>query len=75
MKHKIKMECEYVRNLYPEKKIEPCCESCHKDYETGRGDDLWYNINGMNRNVCCAIMCSFCRNDEIKENNDNKRTR
>jgi len=53
------MECEDVRKEFPDIKFEPCCDSCHEDEEMGHGYDLWLQINGKDRHVCCAIMRSF----------------
>jgi hypothetical protein len=53
------MECEEVRKEYKNKEIEPCCLSCHEDDDMGYGNDLWFEIDGKERHVCCAISRSF----------------
>jgi len=53
------MECEKVKKEFPEVKFEPCCESCHEDDEMGYGNDLWFEVNGIDRNICCAIYRSL----------------
>lgn len=55
------MECDKVKAQYPEVIYEPCCESCHEDSNIGHGDDLWFEIGGESRNVCCAVERSFKR--------------
>lgn len=53
------MECNKVKEENPDIKFEFCCESCHEDDELGYGEDLWFEINGEARNVCCAIARAF----------------
>ena len=54
------MECEKVRQEFPDIKFEPCCESCHEDEDMGFGEDLWY-LDKWNklRNICCAMARGF----------------
>jgi hypothetical protein len=53
------MECEKVKEENKDIEFESCCESCHEDSNTGYGEDLWFEINGKDRNVCCAIIISI----------------
>lgn len=55
------MECEKVKKQYPAIKYELCCQSCHEDDDTGFGNDLWFEIGGEERHVCCAVSMSFKR--------------
>jgi len=55
------MECEQVRREHAEKPIGPCCVSCHEDAEMGYGQDLWGEIDGKDRHVCCAVLRAFSR--------------
>jgi hypothetical protein len=48
------MECEQVKKEHPELKIR-CCNSCHEDDAMGYGEDLWFEIDGVERHVCCAV--------------------
>lgn len=50
------MECEQVKKEFPEIHFPPCCDSCHDDEGNGFGEDLWFEINGEDRHVCCVIM-------------------
>jgi hypothetical protein len=59
------MECEKVKSQFPEVQFEPCCISCHDDIDTGNGSDLWFEIGGEDRNVCCAVERSI-RKHRIK---------
>lgn len=51
----MRRNCEEVKKEHPEIKFESCCQSCHEDDDMGFGEDLWFEINGINRHVCCAI--------------------
>ena len=53
------MECDKLREEYPYIHFEDCCESCHEDSATGYGEDLWFDIEGKLRNVCCAVYNSY----------------
>lgn len=53
------MECDKLKTEYPDILFEECCESCHQDDEMGWGEDLWFEIDGKDRNVCCAIYRAF----------------
>ncbi len=50
------MECEKVKDEFFKAKFPPCCASCHEDDATGHGEDLWFTIEGKQRNVCCAVI-------------------
>jgi hypothetical protein len=50
------MECDEVRKEFPEIHFPACCESCHEDEAIGHGYDLWLEIGGDDRHVCCSIM-------------------
>jgi len=67
------MECNKVKEQFKEVTYESCCESCHDDDDNGYGDDLWFEINGEDRNVCCAIGRSFTewknRGEQLNETN------
>jgi hypothetical protein len=49
------MECEEVKKEHPEINFYSCCESCHEDDDMGFGEDLWFEIDGTDRHVCCAV--------------------
>lgn len=55
------MECDKVRAEFPHIHFRPCCESCHEDSNMGAGNDLWFEIGGEERNVCCAVINSIQR--------------
>lgn len=63
------MDCNKIRAIYQDKKIEPCCESCHEDAAIGHGDDLWTQIEGQDWHVCCAITRAF-EDKEAKKNQE-----
>jgi hypothetical protein len=50
------VECANIRKEFPETKFEPCCVSCHEDEEEGFGSDLWFNVDGKDRHICCAMI-------------------
>jgi hypothetical protein len=47
------MECEQIKKEYNIKV--DCCDSCHEDNAEGFGNDLWFTIDGKDRNICCTI--------------------
>ena len=50
------MDCEKVKQLFPEINFGNCCESCHEDVEEGWGEDLFFLApDGNLYFVCCNI--------------------
>lgn len=64
------MECKEIKKKYPEIEFEPCCISCHEDYDTGYGSDLWFKIGGEEVHVCCAVERSFIKHRKNLDKND-----
>lgn len=48
------MECEEFKTTYGLQHIW-CCDSCHEDDAERYGDDLWFDIDGREWNICCAL--------------------
>lgn len=65
------MDCDKIRAVYQDKKIPPCCESCHEDEDFGEGSDLWFDIDGTDWHVCCAIGRAFEKKGGTQEYLDN----
>jgi hypothetical protein len=49
------MECEEAKQVF-EIQVN-CCISCHEDDEMGYGNDLWFQLEGSERewHICCAV--------------------
>lgn len=58
------MECEKVKEQFPEIQFEICCITCHEEDDTGYGNDLWFMIGDEERHVCCAVEWSFNKHRE-----------
>ena len=53
------MECDKLREEHIDKDLPPCCESCHEDANSGYGEDLWFEVLGEDRHICCALAKAF----------------
>ena len=49
------MECEEAKRVFQLKCN--CCVSCHEDEEMGHGNDLYFSIEGSERewHICCEV--------------------
>jgi hypothetical protein len=56
------MECNEFRKKYNIKR--ECCGSCHDDDESGFGEDLWFEVEGRDWNICCYLRNAY---DEQKK--------
>jgi len=52
------MECNKFKLQYGLKYV-PCCESCHEDDSSGFGEDLWFEVEGIDWNICCRLIVAY----------------